>query len=307
VTSTAVAATGPLCAQWTREHQVDPVGTIGSYRAFLLVEWPLPWPREVGEIPELLPLAHKLSGVHGRLQALVPDEREGSTSRAVLYRADPGPFVAYQRTEVAGPPDEIVSLASGLLDSLAPAAPADSGGRELLVCTHGARDRCCGSLGTRLERAVTDEVGPDGTTRVRRTSHTGGHRFAPTAILLPEGTGWGYLDEDVLRTIVHRSGAVVDVLPLYRGCAGLTTPRIQAVERAVLAEVGWGLFDCARQGSEQGDGNVRLSVSHADGEQVWTAQVRTGRTLPVPGCGTPIQPDGKTAEEFIVDALRRVR
>ena len=68
-----------------------------------------------------------------------------------------------------------------------------------------------------------------------------------------------------------RSGAVADVLPHYRGCAGLSSPRIQAVERAVLAEVGWGLFDCARQGSEEDDGTVRLTVAPADGEQVWAA------------------------------------
>ncbi len=306
MTSTAVTATGPLCAQWSREHQVDPVGTIGSYRAFLLVEWPLPWPRDIGEIPDLQPLAGKLSQLHGRLQALVPHERDGATLRAVLYRADPGPFVAYRRTEVVGPPHEIVSLASALLDSIDSADPAEVPGRELLICTHGTRDRCCGSLGTRLAHAVADDVGPDGP-RVRRTSHTGGHRFAPTAILLPEGTAWGYLDEGILRRIVRRSGAVTNVLPHYRGCAGLASPRIQAVERAVLAEVGWGLFDFTRQGSEEDDGTVRLTVGHADGEQAWAAHVRTGRILPVPGCGTPIQPDGKTAEEFVVDALRRLR
>ncbi len=313
MTSTAVTATGPLCAQWTREHQVDPIGTIGSYRAFLLVEWPLPWPRDVGEIPELQPLAGKLSHAHGRLQALVPDERAGGALRAALYRADPGAFVAYRRTEVVGPPHEIVSLASRLLDTVGspdvadPTDSADVPGQELLICTHGARDRCCGSLGTRLARAVADDVGPDGTTRVRRTSHTGGHRFAPTAILLPEGTAWGYLDDGILRRIVERSGAVADVLPHYRGCAGLASPRIQAVERAVLAEVGWDLFDCARQGSEEGDGTVRLTMVQADGEQVWAARVRTGRILPVPGCGTPIEVDGKTSEEYLVDALRRLR
>lgn len=306
MTSTAVSATGPLCAQWTRQHEVDPVGTIGSYRAFLLVEWPLPWPRDIGEIPELRPLALTLSRTHGRLQGLVPEQRDGGTRRAVLYRADPGPFVAYRRTEVEGPPQEIVSLASGLLDFAAPADPADGLGRELLICTHGVRDRCCGSLGTRLAAAMVDEAGPDGTTTVRRTSHTGGHRFAPTAILLPEGTGWGYLDEGLLRRIVHRSGPVADVLPHYRGCAGLTSPRIQAVERVVLAEVGWDLFDRARHGSEEDDGTVRVTVGRADGEQVWAARVRTGRILPVPGCGTPIQPEGKTAEELVVEGLRRL-
>ena len=305
--STAVTASDPPCAEWTREHQVDPVGTIGSYRAFLLLEWPLPWPKDIGEIPELRPLAARLAQEHGRLQALVPDQRDGGTRRAVLYRADPGSFMAYRRTEAVGSPDEIPSLAARLLDSAPSTVPANEERRELLICTHGARDRCCGSLGTRLERAMADEAGPDGTMRVRRTSHTGGHRFAPTAVLLPEGTSWGYLDEVLLRKIVHRSGPIADVLHLYRGCAGLASPRIQAMERAVLAEVGWGLFDCARQGSEEADGTVRLSIAQPDGEQVWAAQVRTGRILPVPGCGTPIQPDGKTAKEFVIDTLQRVR
>ena len=70
------AASGPLCAQWTREHQVDPVGTIGSYRCFLLVEWPLPWPRDIGDIPDLQPLVEKVARAEGRLQALVPKNED---------------------------------------------------------------------------------------------------------------------------------------------------------------------------------------------------------------------------------------
>ena len=238
---------------------------------------------------ELQTLAGKVSRGDGRLQALVPDERDSGSRKAVLTARNPGPFVAYRRTEVVGPPDEIVSLASRLLDSVAePAEPAESAdlpGRELLICTHGARDRCCGSLGTRLALAMADESGPDGAARVWRTSHTGGHRFAPTAILFPEGTGWGYLDEGVLRRIVRRSGAVADVLPLYRGCAGLTSPRIQAVERAVLAAVGWSLFDCARRGSEEDDGQSRRP-SHTR-----TAS-RSGRPRSVPVASFPCRPAG---------------
>ena len=50
--------------------------------------------------------------------------------------------------------------------------------QTLLVCTHGGRDRCCGSDGTRLFQALFPPPG----VRVWRTSHTAGHRFAPTAI-----------------------------------------------------------------------------------------------------------------------------
>ena len=60
----------------------------------------------------------------------MPDGRDGDTRKAVLYRADPGPFVAYRRTEVVGPHHEIVSLASALLDSVGSADPAEPGGRR---------------------------------------------------------------------------------------------------------------------------------------------------------------------------------
>ena len=246
--------------------------------------------------PSSSPWPASLPGSTVACRRSCPTSGTGPLRKAVLYRADPGPFVAYRRTEVVGSPDEIVSLASQLLDSSGTSGRRNqrtSPDAELLICTHGSRDRCCGSLGRGWSSPWRTKAGPDGATRVRRTSHTGGHRFAPTAILLPEGTGWGYLDEGVLRRIVRRSGAVADVLPLYRGCAGLTSPRIQAVERAVLAAVGWGLFDCARQGSEEEDGTVRLTVAHPDGEQVWTAEVRTGRILPCRHVGRRSNPTGR--------------
>ena len=180
---------------------------------------------------------------------------------------------------MTGSPQEIVTLAGDLLTSAgAPDAPWATMGRDLLVCTHGSRDRCCGSLGTKLERTLPSLADGDSQTRVWRTSHTGGHRFAPTALLLPEGSGWGYLDESVLDKILHRSGPVEDVLPHYRGCAGLSSPRIQALERTVLAEVGWGLLDCPRHGSEERDGTVRLtvSVSHGRRDLVCERRCRTG-------------------------------
>jgi hypothetical protein len=304
VPSDTATETGPLCAQWARQHRVDPIGTIGSYLSFLLVEWPLPWPRDVADIPGLEPLREKVRQRQGRLQLIVPEERVRGHSRAVLFCSDPGPFTRYRRAEVSGSTDEIVSLASELMDHRDSAVDAE--GRDLLVCTHGSRDRCCGSLGTKLERALESDLGHDYDIRLWRTSHTGGHRFAPTAILFPEGTGWGFLDEATVQKIVRRSDPVADVLLHYRGCAALTSRRVQALERAILAEAGWSLFDCSRQGSEERDGTVTMDVSHPGGPRRWSAQVRSGRTLPVPGCGTPIRAENKTEDELVVADLQRL-
>ena len=87
---------------------------------------------------------------------------------------------------IAAVADLTLALAAG--DE--PREPVVDGGsdRKLLICTHGSRDRCCGRLGTILHRSASARW-PD--VDVHRISHTGGHRFAPTAILLPSGTACG--------------------------------------------------------------------------------------------------------------------
>ncbi|SEA01470.1 hypothetical protein SAMN02910418_00706 [Bowdeniella nasicola] len=52
-----------------------------------------------------------------------------------------------------------------------------------LVCTNGTRDLCCALEG----RPVAIEAAQQRGGLVFETSHTGGHRFAPTGVLLPSG------------------------------------------------------------------------------------------------------------------------
>lgn len=61
-----------------------------------------------------------------------------------------------------------------------------------LVCTHGSRDSCCGTLGVRLAQQLRQlNIG-----QVWEVSHIGGHRFAPTLWHLPSWRVYGRLPED---------------------------------------------------------------------------------------------------------------
>ena len=62
----------------------------------------------------------------------------------------------------------------------------------ILVCTHGSRDRCCGKLGGFIY-AKAHKLAPD---QVWQASHLGGHRFAPTLLVLPQGMMYGRVEED---------------------------------------------------------------------------------------------------------------
>ncbi len=61
----------------------------------------------------------------------------------------------------------------------------------LAVCTNGKRDRACAHHGLPVYRALV-ATGID----VWQTTHLGGHRFAGTALSLPFGVGYGYLNPE---------------------------------------------------------------------------------------------------------------
>jgi hypothetical protein len=303
------------CATYSRVARLDPVGTTGSYEGYLLADVALPWPPDLATLPEVGAVQSLLEGTGIRFQATVPiaDRRVALYRRrsAESHRPSPAPDLVRTETAVAEPSggseDDRYLLTTAVERLMAAPIPDVSvGEREVFVCTHGSRDACCGSRGSRLHQELV--AGPEvlgAAARVRRTSHTGGHRFAPTAIILPDATAWAYLDVDVLRAVVTRTGPVAAILGHYRGWAGLGSPRLQALERAVLAEIGWDLFDRPRWGDEH-DGRTRLTVGGDAPVGVWEATVTPGRRLPRPDCGAAVSEAGKTDTELVVHGLRRV-
>lgn len=303
---------GPRCAEWARDEEVDPVGTASTTHGYLLVEWPLPWPRDLSEIEALEPVQAAAKAAGLRLQALLPvaDGQDDGHAMVVRYASQPamGEAVGHlQRAEVVVPAGDVVAAALALAeggdgDAALSAEPVT----DVLVCTHGKRDVCCGSLGTALALDAAHLAGPvgDGRVRIWRTSHTGGHRFAPTAIVLPDATWWAFLDGHALGQVVSRSGQPTTVLGRYRGSSAMGSAAMQAVEREALADIGWAWLDWDRSAVVLPDGRVRVigrSPTGAVGS--WTATVEVGRDLPIPDCGRPIDEAAKSEHELEVRDL----
>ncbi len=57
----------------------------------------------------------------------------------------------------------------------------------IFICTNGARDACCATIGRKLSTTFADDE------RAWECTHLGGHRFAPTALELPSGNVYGRL------------------------------------------------------------------------------------------------------------------
>ena len=291
------------CSAWSRLEALDPIGSAPEVDGFLLLPWPLPWPADLGDVALLHDVWSKSDELEIRVQGIV-DNLKAPTD-VTLYRkaADHSGFRGYTATRRAAlGPDEVIATALALLAEEPPEAHHDAAPTDVLICTHGKRDRCCGSLGTSLFSELHQaELG----CRVQRTSHTGGHRFAPTGVVLPEGTLWAELDQDLMRRILDRSGPIAEVLPHYRGCTGLHGgPAAQVIERAALARLGWALLDAARTTTVLPDGRIRLDVTMPDGsEHSWEGRVDVGRTLPLPQCGQPAAAATKSVSEYVLGDL----
>ncbi|MEO7429195.1 MAG: sucrase ferredoxin [Acidimicrobiales bacterium] len=285
------------CAPWTQAQGVDPIGSTPRFDALVLVEWPLPWPSDVTEIPELAD-ASMVAGV--RVMLVVPrhDDSASGLSRVVHHRRLDASF--FVGTDHQVPHHEVGALVAALAaDPLSDAYRPSVVGvapPEVLVCGHGKRDACCGRWGTLVH---VELAARSSSVRVWRCSHTGGHRFAPTAITLPEGRAWAYIDADMLSGIVARTADPVALAAHDRGTSSLDA-WAQVLERAVFSARGWAWLD-------QRDVTARTVVSddgrRADVTLDWpggtaSGQVTITRTLPVLVCGEPPEAATKTSPEF---------
>jgi len=123
----------------------------------------------------------------------------------------------------------LAPLAAGRPDLVHPAAnlvPEPM----LLLCTNGARDRCCAVRTRPIATALLAD--PDRRDRVWECSHLGGHRFAPTAVQLPHGWVHGRLDPESAGRVLDEAAHGLLPLDTARGWSALPPPA-QAADLAV--------------------------------------------------------------------------
>ncbi len=326
------------CGPFHEAEGADPVGSAGHYDAFLVVEVPLPWGRDISMSEPFATLAGgevtaALVGADGRRWrpvGVVPPGPVGAEGVRVTAHERPAPVGGgsasapgshhagpYRRREWTVPPAELVGLCRSLLDgtSLPTAARAeevDEDVVDLLVCTHGRRDVCCGGAGSELFVEMDERAAGRSGIRVRRCSHTGGHRFAPTAITFPDGVGWAHLDAATAWAVARRGEGDVVPVAACRGAASVPGGAWQAVDREGLARWGWRwaaaerLLVAVTPAADEGLSDAITVEATAslpdDGPVGLRAVAGVGRHVPMPECGArdlgdcPIEPEWHVQE-----------
>lgn len=226
--------------------------TAPARRFWYVVEHPGPWPARpieaavLGDASDwILPLADR-----------------ADTTVILARRQDPEPRVWFADTRTH-------DLAVGPL-AQSPPEFSPASGRLTLVCTHGRRDQCCAILGRPLVDVIDGGI---------ESSHIGGHRFAPTVLLLPEGILLGRCDPAAWPRV---AGLGPEALPYYRGRTALPAPE-QAVDAYAREFWGLGLIEPVEIRGVPGAEAGVYQASHGGS----TLQVETHVTevTSIPSCG----------------------
>lgn len=243
------------CSSFTLAAGEDPIGTASPFGAYLFVEVPPPWPPSVWQAGRLPPglndLRERAAECHPDLRwlAIAPDPEHSRPgfARVLHFRRPPAPFATYQRREFLIPLEYVTTLLEALLEGSPDGVgdferfeQATAGVRDLLVCTHGSEDACCGTFGVPLYTTLRQRhaARSAGALRAWRVSHIGGHRFAPTMLDFPEGRCWAHLDTETLDVVVRRDAHPAPLRHKYRGWSGLDFFG-QVVEREAFLRHGW--------------------------------------------------------------------
>ncbi|HXR70924.1 sucrase ferredoxin [Actinocrinis sp.] len=244
-----LAGTAPVASAWLAIEQPGPWGARALTQSHLDPEIGA----ELGRRAEALGLRialirrvgrHALTDPTARRTALLCNTRPGAaTVRAVKF-SDPGELLDLNLGDlVAGRFAEGELLANPVM----------------LVCTNGKRDQCCAERGRALaldlaqREAARDGVQSSDVIDVWESDHLGGHRFAPTAVVLPTGYVYGRLDAD----------AALAALDAARG-------------GQVMIENARGRSTWSRAG-QAADLALRTELQQFDADAVWiVAEERTG-------------------------------
>lgn len=296
-------ATAVPCSELSLRRGLPLIGSAGCYDAVLAFELETPWTSHLtgsrGCDAALDAVIANIAGTRRnvRLLALEPDGRrdrarvlwfakdrathdgQSSHDERSAHDKQQDTFGAFTRREYDVARGDLAAVLEGLAGGGSVAADevaCASGQRDVLVCTHGARDACCGRFGYPLYRELSGLAlqagvagGPlAGPVRVWRSSHLGGHRFAPTLLDLPSGRMFGRMAAGDAASVLFGGAPLVARLEsIYRGRCAL--PEVaQIVERQLWLEAGPGLEHAVLSWTVESAGDVwSVSLAARCGQQ----------------------------------------
>ncbi len=273
-----------FCSDNSRTAGEDIIGCVANHQTYVLIECPTPWASEAFQsrwVPEnLRTLVEEAKRAKLPIKFLLIANHlshKSDSTTLLIYQQQEGLINALSKREykLENIQQAAIVIKKFLLGKNSENYELNTNStRDILICTHGSHDKCCSRYGNPFHFHATNAVADLNLDNVRiwRSSHFGGHRFAPTCIDLPETRYYGNLNQDLFQSILTRTGDIKSLQKVYRGW-GILPSSIQVMERELMFRYGWDWFNykvAARIIDQSADKNTiraELIFEKPDGSQ----------------------------------------
>ncbi|MBN3927839.1 sucrase ferredoxin, partial [Nostoc sp. NMS4] len=270
-----------FCALESRDVGEDPIANAYNFDFFVMVECPTPWIDETFDskpVPDnLRNLVKEFAESEITVEFLLiynQELKQPDTTRVLIFRKPTGLAQKYSKSEfILSDIAEVAPIVKKyLLENNLDASIDESNTRDIFICTHGSRDKCCAKFGNPFYRQAKNIVKDLGMNNVRiwQSSHFGGHRFAPTAIDFPEARYYARLNSESFTSILTRTGNLEFIKHIYRGWA-ILPEAVQVLEREMILIYGWQWlsykvdYQIIKQSDDGEFSRIKLSFLQPDG------------------------------------------
>ena len=281
-----------FCAEQSRESGVDIIGSASEHQIYVAIECSPPWASNDMEskgIPDnLRELSEAIYDDYDRFQTrflLIHSEhlKQEDYTRLLIFHKQSGLSNRYAKREfhLADIQAAAPLIKRYLMEEPIDGLPIEDSTRDILICTHGSRDRCCARFGNSIyhqAQKVVDDLSL-GNIRIWQASHIGGHRMAPTAVTFPDARYYGYLTPESISSILTQTGDLDWITQQYRGC-GMLPWAVQVLEREIILSHSWEWFNYRLEGrvlehnEDESVNQVELVVETPEGDRYhYTATV----------------------------------
>jgi hypothetical protein len=242
-----------FCSDHSRQTGEDVIGSATNEQTYILIECPPPWISEAFNskwVPNnLRNLVEEVKRAKLPIRFLLVANKlshKVDCTTVLIYQKQEGLSNGYRKQEfrLANIEQVAAVIQKWLWGMSSDSEVKTSAIRDILVCTHGSHDKCCARYGNPFYFQATATISDLCLDNVRiwKSTHFGGHRFAPTIIDLPDGRYYGLLDEDSFRSILTRTGDIQCLNKVYRGW-GILPTALQILERELILHHGWDWFN----------------------------------------------------------------
>ncbi|MGD1873515.1 MAG: sucrase ferredoxin [Mastigocoleus sp.] len=241
-----------FCSDNSRKVGENIIGTASNNETYILIECPQPWvsnafaSKWVPENLNVLVKEVKQSKLPIKFLLIANNSsHKVNKTTLLIYEKKKGFISGYSKREfqLESIEQAAITFKKWFAGKSVPYEVESNIKRDILICTHGSHDKCCARYGNPFYFYGSQMISDLGWDEVRiwKSSHFGGHRFAPTMIDLPDGRYYGRLDNNSFESVLSHTGNIENLKNQYRGWGILPKP-LQVMEQELMLRYGWDWF-----------------------------------------------------------------